>query len=462
MPRVLTVVPSLLLIASGCCRAAEDGTVPVPRAAPTETVTVQGDAETGYLAGDAQTATRTDTPVAATPLSIVSVPKQVIKDQGDIRLKDAVRNVSGVAPSKTEGNGIQFETAYIRGFSQLAYVDGVQFYTMPTVDLAGVERVDVLKGPSSSMYGGMEPGGIINLVPKVAEFTAHSSVSASYGSEDFKRAEVESTGPIGKEFAYGIAASFQDNDSYRDFLHQRSVFVAPSLAWAPSERTRITTWVWYQHLERPQDQGVVFTFQGDPVGPISRNLAGPNNENTQYIDDTVYNVQIEHDITPNLKARGRFLAHNFDGYVDAIRWNNVTAANRIAPYYDNSNFNDWQYDVIGDLDYRTEMGQTRHEFLAGVELNRNDYFYNRKTDTALPTIDILNPVYPTGPYPTVNGVAEQRTLTNTVAGYVQDQMDALENRLHVLVGGRIDRVAQHFTAFQTGNFFEQQLSLIHI
>jgi iron complex outermembrane recepter protein len=421
------------------------------------TIVVTADADKGYTFTNAKTATRTGTPITDTPLSIQVVPEKVIEDQDVTRLKDVYRNVSSVAPMKTEGNGIQFETAYIRGFSQLAYVDGVQFYTMPTVDLAGVQQVEVLKGPASSLYGMMEPGGLVNVIPKLPEFTAASEVSGEFGSYDFYRGEFDSTGPLNQTLAYRLEGAVQDNNSFRDFLRQQSEFIAPSLSWNPAPDTQVTSWVWYQHLLRPQDNGVVFSASGQPVGPITRNLAGPGN-NTQYIDDTVYGLEVDHEVSPDLTLRGKYLMHNFDGHDDAIRWSNVSAANTIAPYYDHSSFNDWQFDFMGDALWKFELGPTKHQILFGTELNRNDYHYDRLTDTNLPTINIFNPVYPSGPYPLTAGVAEQHTLTESEGFYLQDEMTALDERLHFLLGGRVDHVDQYYLAFSNGKqYYDEEV-----
>jgi iron complex outermembrane receptor protein len=457
------LVPTLALLASAPLMAADvtpapTGPVPAsptPRPESSDHLVVPGTINQGYLTNDVQSATRTMTPIIDTPFSIQTVPTQVIEDQGDVRLKDVERNVSGVLPSKTEGNGIQFETEYIRGFSQLTYVDGVQFYTMPTIDLVGVERIDVVKGPASAMYGGMEPGGLINIIPKLPEFTEHTTVSGEVGSYEFNRAEFDTTGPIGKDLAFRLEGAFQDNASYRDFLHQHSEFIAPSLAWNPEPGTRITTWLWFQNLDRPQDQGVVFNFHGQPVGGIQNNLAGPYNDNDQHIDDMVYNLQAEQDLAPDLKVRIKYLAHYFHGYEDAIRWNSVTATNTIAPYFDGSRFNDWQNDLIADANYQVATGPIKHDVLLGVELNRNDYHYNRRTDTALPAIKIYFPVYPTGPFPLTPGVAEQHTLSDDAGEYLQDQMGAFDDRLHLLVGGRVDNVEQKYVSFANGNHYQQ-------
>jgi iron complex outermembrane receptor protein len=212
--------------------------------------------------------------------------------------------------------------------------------------------------------------------------------------------------------------------------------------------------MWYQHLLRPQDNGVVFTYAGQPVGPITRNLAGPDND-TQYIDDMVYSLQVEHDISPDLTVRSKFLMHNFDGHEDAIRWGSVSAANTVSPYFDASSFNNWQFDFIEDARWKFELGPTKHEILFGTELTRNDYYYDRLTDSTLPAINIFNPVYPAGPYPLTPGVAEQHTLTQGAAIYLQEQMDALDDRLHLLLGGRIDYVDQYYLSWSNGKVYTQ-------
>ncbi|MCE0483525.1 MAG: TonB-dependent siderophore receptor [Methylacidiphilales bacterium] len=409
----------------------------------------------GYTVTNAQTATRTDTPIGETPLGIQVVPNQVIKDQNVVRLKDVSRNVSSVAPMKTEGNGIQFETAYIRGFSQLLSIDSVNLYTMPTVDLIGVEQVEVLKGPSSSLYGAVEPGGLINVIPKLPQLTPYSEFAVEFGSYNFYRAEMDSTGAINQDMAYRVEAAYQNNFSFRDFLHQRSEFFGPSLTYNLSQDTRLTFWTWYQHLERPQDNGVVFSYTGTPVGPISRNLAGPAH-NSQQIDDLIHGIDFEHDVSSDLKLRAKFLMHYFDGKDDAIRWSTVSAANTIAPYYDASSFHNWQFDLLTDALWKFDLGPTKHQILIGTELSRNDYFYDRLVDMKLPVINIFDPVYPSGNYDPIPGVAEQHTLTQGVAGYLQDQMDALDDRLHFLLGGRIDYVNQYYLSWSNGMVYKQE------
>jgi iron complex outermembrane receptor protein len=402
-----------------------------------------------YTKPEAQTATRTDTPIAETPVSIEVVPKEVIVDQGVDRLKDIVRNVSGVAPVKTEGSGIQFENTYIRGFSQRLFTAGYSFYTQPPLDMAGIEQVEVLKGPASSMYGALEPGGLINIVPKTPYFRNQDEVSAQFGSYNSYRSEFDINREISPTVAVRFAGAYENSESFREFAHKEDVFFSPSLAWYPTPDTRVTTWLWYQHLDRPQDDGVAFTSNGRPAEPISTNRAGPDH-NYQWINDVVHGIQVEHDVTPDLTLREKYLMHYFDAGDDAFRVNGATSAtNTYKLYLDESSFNNLEFDSATDALYRVNLGPTKHEFLIGLELNRSNYYYDRLTDSNINAISIFHPVYPSGPFQPLPGAAEQNTLTEGVAGYLQDQMDALDNKLHLMLSGRADFVYQYNVAWQT-------------
>lgn len=408
-----------------------------------------------YTVSNAPTATWTAMPVSETPLSIQAIPKAVIEDQGVDRLKDVYRNVSGVAPLKTESQGIQFENAYVRGFSQRLSLSGFNCYTMPTIDLYGVQQVEVLKGPSSSLYGAIEPGGLINVIPKFPEFVARTEIFAEVGSYDHVRSGFDSTGPLTSNLAYRAIYAYEDSNSFRDGLHHWSMFAAPSLTYVFEDRTRLTAWLWYQYLNRPVDNGVAFTYDGHPAMPITRNLAGPYH-NTQTIQDTVGGLELDHPVSDLLTLQSKFLVHSFDSTYDGIRWSSVSAANTIAPYYDASSFNNLELDYIADALWKFELGPTKHQVMAGFELSRSDYFYDRLTDSTLSPISIFTPVYPTGPFThLVAGAAEQETLTEDAAGFVQEQMDALDNTLHLLVGGRADHVDQHYVSWSNGKITDQ-------
>jgi iron complex outermembrane recepter protein len=125
-----------------------------------EEIIVTGQQDKGYQATDATTATRTDTPLREIPQSIQVIPRQVLEDQRVIKLEDAVRNVSGVVPGNTFGN-TQDGGFVIRGFPSfdLYLRNGFRDTAQGIREFANVERIEVLKGPASVLFGNLEPGG---------------------------------------------------------------------------------------------------------------------------------------------------------------------------------------------------------------------------------------------------------------------------------------------------------------
>lgn len=411
-----------------------------------------------YTTTTATTATRTDTPIAQTPLDIEVIPRDVIQDQSIFRTKDALRNVSGVATEHDQGNGIQFENADIRGFKQQTYLNGIisgstLSHTMPPVDMAGVEQLEVLKGPASTMYGAMEVGGIVNIIPRLPDFSTNNTVSAEFGSYNFYRGEFDTTTPIGtnQDLAYRMIGAYQESDSFRDFLHKKEGFAAPSITWKPNEDTTATFWAWYQHLNRPVDSGVPI-INGMATTSTSANLSGPNSRNTQYIDDTVFGANLENKVTDDFTVREKFMLHYFDSQMDAVRLGNPSLTGGewlITPRYDASSFNNLEFDSATEGVWKFDLGPTSHQILGGVELSSSDYYYDGLTQS-LTTINVYSPLYPDGNFNPTPAAHEQNTLTQSEGAYLQEEMKVLDDHLHLLLGGRMDHAHQYNASSQTG------------
>lgn len=217
---------------------------------PVEVIAFQRD----YVAPATGTGLGLDADPAIVPLSLTSIPVDLLNDQQVNNVEDALRNVAGVTKFK-QGNGGE-ERFAIRGFdaSGSLYKDGARLNTqsnatlIATTETANIERYDVLKGPAAILYGTGEPGGVINYITKKPLFKPHASVEAIAGSYDYYRGEFDATGPLGERFAYRLVTSYEDSDSYRDELFRQRLLVAPSLTFRPSERTSVTV-----QLERVED-----------------------------------------------------------------------------------------------------------------------------------------------------------------------------------------------------------------
>lgn len=207
--------------------------------------TGQAEEEDGYDVDEATTATRTDTPLRDVPQSIQVVPQQVIEDQGVTRISDALRNVSGVTPQRDIGN--VSDRFNIRGFEDArtlrnGFRSGLQDRGFAPVTVAPntVERIEVLKGPASVLYGQVEPGGLINYVTKKPLDNPFYNLEFTAGNFGFIEPAIDLTGALteDKKLAYRFNVSYQNGGSFRDFVDSEILSIAPVISYNFSDATR--------------------------------------------------------------------------------------------------------------------------------------------------------------------------------------------------------------------------------
>ena len=264
---------------------------------------------TGYRASRSATSTRTDTALRDSPQSVQVVPRDVLLDQQDVRLTDALTNVSNVQPAGTiQGRS---DAYVLRGFNTQTYaIDGVLLNPANTFqptqrDLANVERVEVLKGPTSVLYGRGDPGGLINIVTRQPMLTPSADLTLQGGSYAFRRLQGSVTGAVpGTE---GLAARFsfatQDDPTFRDFGGPSNSrhFFAPSLLWTPDASTRISLSAEFSRQHSQYDEGLT-AFQGRvPLDNIRRYYG--ESWSRYYGESNSITLRAEHDVNESLTLR---------------------------------------------------------------------------------------------------------------------------------------------------------------
>ncbi|MEH2252550.1 TonB-dependent siderophore receptor [Nostoc sp.] len=394
----------------------------------------------GYRVPDASTATKTDTPLRDIPQSIQVIPRQIIDDQKTIRLRDILQNVSGVTPGAGYQNS--FDRVRIRGFTQeITFRDGIRD-NFASTDFANVERVEVLKGPASVLFGETEPGGIVNIVTKQPLSDPYYNVDLSAGNYAFYRSALDLSGPLNvdKTLLYRLNIAYENTGSFRDFINSQKIFVAPVIAWKLSENTDLKLFFEYNDRDYKPDRGVIAI--GDRPGsvPISRFFGEPSiNEGTATNYKFGYNL--EHRFSRDWQLRQTLSTNIFKSdeirvQVDELQADGRTATRDIANFGGTTQ-EDYrlQTDVIGNF----KTGTITHKLLFGVDLNRYTNVSNGFTNGPFASIDVFNPVYfvpitrPTTPYIVQN-------FTDTLGFYLQDQVTIAEN-LKLLLGGRFDTVS---------------------
>ncbi|MCK7228528.1 TonB-dependent siderophore receptor [Enterobacter asburiae] len=242
-----------------------------------ETLTVTADPNTtaeatnGYQPLNTSTATLTNMPMLDIPQVVNTVSDKVLEDQHATTLDEALYNVSNVVQTNTLGGT---QDAFVRrGFG--ANRDGSIMTNglrtvLPRSFNAATERVEVLKGPASTLYGILDPGGLINVVTKRPEKTFGGSVSATSSSFGGGTGQVDVTGPIdGTRLAYRLTGEYQDEDYWRNFGNERSTFIAPSLTWFGDDAT-VTVLYSHRDYKTPFDRGTIFDLNTKKAVDVDR------------------------------------------------------------------------------------------------------------------------------------------------------------------------------------------------
>jgi len=242
-----------------------------------ETLTVTADPNTtaeatnGYQPLNTSTATLTNMPMLDIPQVVNTVSDKVLADQHATTLDEALYNVSNVVQTNTLGGT---QDAFVRrGFG--ANRDGSIMTNglrtvLPRSFNAATERVEVLKGPASTLYGILDPGGLINVVTKRPEKTFGGSLSATSSSFGGGTGQVDVTGPIdGTRLAYRLTGEYQNEDYWRNFGNERSTFIAPSLTWFGDDAT-VTVLYSHRDYKTPFDRGTIFDLNTKKAVNVDR------------------------------------------------------------------------------------------------------------------------------------------------------------------------------------------------
>lgn len=430
-----------------------------------------------YTRTNAATATKTDTPIMENPMSIQVVPQAVLKDQQAFRLQDAVKNVSGVQQYSTNGGTLGGnDTFVVRGFElgNIRYRNGIRI-AGNNADFANLDRIEVLKGPASGLYGRIEPGGLINVVTKKPLTEPYYSLEQRFGSYDYYRTEANATGPLTQDgsLAYRLDLSYLDTKSFRDLFVNDRIFVAPAISWKPSDSTEFNLSVEYLHEDRTYDAGIPVIGNRIAPVPISRSFTqkGLADNNAYWLIDFNWS----HHFNENWKLRNGVLATEVTSTFEE-----VYVEDRVAPNGDatrgawfGGGDNDLQT-VYLDLTGKFETFGIRHKLLIGA-----DYYHYRDhkqaTSRFVDNINIFKPL----PKIDLESAKGPPYLWNSIQTnewygvYFQDEM-TLWDKLHIMGGGRYDiatfgsgssdqnlaQARSNFTDFEE-NYFSPRVGILY-
>jgi len=466
-PAILAAIYGAAFFTSGASYAAwNDNTL---------TVTGQAADEQGYSASTSSVAGKTPTSRLNEAQSVSVVTQQQLEDYQAESLADAMRFVSGV----TEGNTLAgTEDGFVRrGFGSNSdgsiYRDGVRSSQGLNFD-ATTERVEVLKGSASLLYGIQNPGGVINVVSKKPQYDWHTRVSGRYASEGGGAGTVDVTGPLGNGFAFRLIAEKQNQDYWRNFGSDEHTLIAPSLQWFGEKASFLISYSEYRY-DIPYDRGTAF-IDGKPVDIGYKNRLD-DKANHAWGHNKTLNAQYGWQFNEDWSTRVTlgWNQRRYDNNEVRVTGVNATTGAVTRRADANRGFNHKTKYVSWDLLGSQNIFGMTHDIVLGTDYEMNQTYrahqYQGKANSSFnlndPQYDMLSPVTNSSTENVANSNNLNRIHSRSV--YAKDSISLTPDWIAVL-GGRYQHYEQRAskgfnpvveTLDDEGNKFLPQAGLIY-
>ncbi|MEY2337822.1 TonB-dependent siderophore receptor, partial [Acinetobacter baumannii] len=400
-----------------------------------------------YKVDSSSSATRSEIALQNTPQSVSVVTQKVIEDIGATRLVEALDLAGGVTRANNFGG--QGLTGFnVRGFtSGEFYRNGFPINRgYPNApDSNTIERVDVLRGPSSSLYGRGDPGGTFNLISKTPKSEQQTTLGAQLSSEGLYRTTVDTTGtvPDAENIGYRLNVIAEGGDSYRDHVESKRYGIAPVIQWQATDATKVTFEADILRNQHPLDRGHTRypTQKSFNSSPETYLWETGKYYNRLYNDNNMAQLRVEHDLANDwkLNAGVQYLNGKLHGY--AVEANGIQNDGETLGRNYNYRELKWQdTDAQINLTGNFQLLGLAHTLVTGLEYENYDYksyIIRSSGDIGSYPINIYNPVLGQ-PLPELNRVTtHDRENLKTTALFVQDQID-LNERLSALLGLRFE------------------------
>lgn len=369
----------------------------------TEEMLVTGRAQTLYQVSESSVSTRLSADLSRVPASVQVLNKELIEDQGARDARDLYRSISGV-------NFFSYSGVSFRGFRQDEVLyDGLRgdpYAGFAVPRLFGVDRVEVLKGPSGAVYGAGQPGGVINYVTSQASLNESARAQVVAGNYDLTGVNFEATGPMGaSDFGYRVALLKETEEPFRKHSTNENDQGDLGLVWEPSSRTSVELKYSFvdQNLNAHRLRGVPIDEQGEFLVDVSWN----HNEPTDFLSleaDVLYGRiqhQFNNTIQLDLAARAydnqeKQNYHEPQGLYDS---NGDGTRDMMKRQFRDQVRNNQGISAYANLITEFQTGGLEHQFLVGTEIFTEEADFKAKRGAPIedggvvPPLSLYDPVY---------------------------------------------------------------------
>ncbi len=404
-----------------------------------QTVEISGRLSQSYKSDYSFFGNKTETPIKDIPQSISTVTKELIHDKMEFSLKDAMDEVAGV----NQYSG--FDEYTIRGFraENSRDINGLRGYntTYTSAMLVNIERVEVIKGPTATLYGNCDPGGTINLVTKKPLEKTESEIDIYGGTWDHFRAQGDITGSLNKSktLLYRFNAGYDQTNSFINEQHAKSYEIAPSLTYIPNDKLQISLDFSVSHINTVLNWGQP-GYENDPnlkATPISLSMSQPGD----YLKETdiASIVTFSYKISKRLSFNSGYLHYSTSQDVANHGLQNYITPDSVDMYYTT-----WTYPTITNtfsnyFTYKFNTGAASHELILGYDfikstVNLNQQYFELPDQFGIGsgtvgTFSLKNPQYINRPISSyqvstydADGTDVDDNIYHTQGAYIQDQI----------------------------------------
>ena len=355
---------------------------------------------TGYRT----TGTKSDLKPLESPMSYEVYDNELLSARQADSVNEALRYVPGVTPESRSTVTI-FDQYTIRGFeSYRNYYDGLPLQydglwnLVPQVDAFATESVEILKGPTSVLYGSAPPGGMVNQTAKQPRSRQETSLRMRIGSNALRELGVDSTGPLSRDVDYRIVALARERDGQQATTREERRLLNPSLTWRIGPSTRLNLNLYYQDdpaLVPSTPLPALGTLQRAPYGFLASDaFAGDANWSGMQREVTMAGWKFEHAFSDSVSFLQNFRYTTANGFQKNTYNRGLLDDGRTltrAAYFTEESMNGWVVD--NQLAWRFATGALAHRVLAGIDYQklRTRVNYGDTLTTNTPGIDLGAP-----------------------------------------------------------------------
>lgn len=372
------------------------------------------------------------------PQSIAVIGQSVIRDQQALRLSDVVRNVNGVYLTTTRGS--TQESFAARGYafsSSNMFKNGSRVNSGVMPEVSSLEKVEVLKGSASILYGNVAPGGIMNMVTKQPKFNFGGEVSMRVGSYDLYKPTFDIYGPISTGTAYRLNGTFESGNSFRDVVHYKRYYINPSFLFKTGKRAELLVEGDYlKHNFTPDFR--TGTIGNTKIPPVARSAFFGASWQYAKTQQTTASASFRQQFNGSWKLVANVSYQNYKrDYYSTERIQADSTGKWVRPL-GRTNTDEKYYTAEVDVTGKFKTGSIEHTVLTGVDADRyyiTNFAYNQPANYDSINILDLSEYITRTDIPAAERIRVVHTPTNRVGAYVQDLI-SLTAKLKLLAGVR--------------------------